>query len=271
MARIKEWEELTICDNFLFQKVMQNKWLCKHLIQKLLKIKIKNIIYPVAEKSIAIGATSKAIRLDLYVETDDGTIIDIEIQTTDGADSWLPKRTRYYQAMIDLDVLGKGKDYIELKKSYVIFICTFDPFDSGEKVYTFSNRCRERDDLELGDETTKLFLNAKGTKGKVDKDIESFLAYVDGNTAEGKFTQDIAAEVERVKQHNETRVEYMTLMMELKQQRREGYAEGEASGKDSERLNSIRNLMESLHWTAQQAMDALKIPAAEQSKYAAQL
>ncbi|WP_029545083.1 Rpn family recombination-promoting nuclease/putative transposase [Selenomonas sp. AB3002] len=267
MARIKEWEELTICDNFLFQKVMQNKRLCKRLIQKLLKIKIKNIIYPVAEKSIAIGATSKSIRLDLYVETDDGTIIDIEIQTTDGADGWLPKRTRYYQAMIDLDVLGKGKDYIELKKSYVIFICTFDPFDSGEKVYTFSNRCHERDYLELGDETTKLFLNAKGTKGKADKDIESFLAYVDGNAAEGKFTQDIAAEVERVKQHNETKVEYMTLMMELKQQRREGYAEGQ----DSERLNSIRNLMESLHWTAQQAMDALKIPASEQSKYAAQL
>ena len=94
---------------------------------------------------------------------------------------------------------------------------------------------------------------------------------VDGKTAEGKFTQDIAAEVERVKQHNETRVEYMTLMMELKQQRREGYAEGEASGKDSERLNSIRNLMESLHLTAQQAMDALKIPANEQPKYASQI
>jgi flagellar biosynthesis/type III secretory pathway protein FliH len=90
-----------------------------------------------------------------------------------------------------------------------------------------------------------------------------------------KFTQDIAAEVERVKQHNETRVEYMTLMMELKQQRREGYAEGEASGitkgQDSERLNSIRNLMESLHLTAQQAMDALKIPAKDQPKYASQI
>lgn len=267
MARIKEWEELTISDNFLFQKVMQNKRLCKRLIQKLLQIKVKNIIYPIAEKSIAIGATNKAVRLDLYVETDTGTIIDIEIQTTDGADGWLPKRTRYYQAMIDLDVLGKGMDYIELKKSYVIFICTFDPFNLGEKIYTFSNICHEQQKLELGDETTKIFLNAKGTTGKVDKDIESFLAYINGQTAKGKFTQDIAAEVERVKQHNETRVEYMTLMMELKQQRREGYAEGQ----DSERLNSIRNLMESLHLTAQQAMDALKIPVSEQQKYIAQL
>ena len=252
MAKIKEWEELTICDNFLFQKVMQNKRLCKRLIQKLLNIKVKKIIYPVAEKSIAIGATSKSVRLDLYVETDDGIIIDIEIQTSDGVDGWLPKRTRYYQAMIDLDVLGKGKDYIELKKSYVIFICTFDPFEEGRRVYTFSNRCHESDGLELGDETTKLFLNAKGTTGDVDADIASFLDYVDGKTAEGKFTKDVAAEVDRVKQHDETRLEYMTLMMELKQQRREGQEE--------ERRNTAIRMIKAGKLSLEEIAEYLAIP-----------
>ncbi|MBP3691001.1 MAG: hypothetical protein J6I74_06720 [Schwartzia sp.] len=55
----------------------------------------------------------------------------------------------------------------------------------------------------------------------------------------------------------------MTLMMELKQQRREG--------KEEERIESIRSLMETMKWTAKQAMDALKIPVAEQKKYAAQV
>ena len=50
MARIKEWEELTIRDNFLFQKVMQNKRLCMWLITKLLGIKVKDIIYPRGRK-----------------------------------------------------------------------------------------------------------------------------------------------------------------------------------------------------------------------------
>ena len=45
MGRIKGWEELTISDNFLFQKVMQNPRLCKRLIEKLLGIKVKNITY----------------------------------------------------------------------------------------------------------------------------------------------------------------------------------------------------------------------------------
>ena len=268
MGRIKEWEELTICDNFLFQKVMQNQRLCKRLIEKLLGIKVKSISYPAAEKSIDVSATQKSIRLDLYVETDEGVILDIEMQTAEGTEGWLAKRTRYYQSMIDLDVLGKGKDYTDLKQSYVIFICTFDPFpDNGRKLYTFSNRCHEQDGLELGDETTKMFLNARGTIGKVDKDIDSFLAYVDGKAAEGKFTKDVASEVNKVKQHNETKVEYMTLMMELKQQRREGYNEG----KETERLNTIRNLMATLNLTAQQAMDAMKIPISEQKKYATQV
>ncbi|MBQ1914308.1 MAG: hypothetical protein II178_03695 [Selenomonadaceae bacterium] len=34
-------------------------------------------------------------------------------------------------------------------------------------------------------------------------------------------------------------------------------------------VKSIRNLMETVGWTAQQAMDALKIPASEQKRYAA--
>ena len=42
-------------------------------------------------------------------------------------------------------------------------------------------------------------------------------------------------------------------------------------GKDLERINIIHNLMETLHLTAQQAMDAMKIPVAEQAKYAARV
>jgi hypothetical protein len=36
-------------------------------------------------------------------------------------------------------------------------------------------------------------------------------------------------------------------------------------------LSSIQNLMESMSWSAEQAMNALKIPEEERSKYAEQL
>ncbi|MBR2216091.1 MAG: Rpn family recombination-promoting nuclease/putative transposase [Selenomonadaceae bacterium] len=279
MAYIKTWEELTISDNFLFQKVMQNESVCKRFIEKLLRISVKSISYPIAEKVIETSPTQKGIRLDLYVETAEGTVLDIEMQTTEGNRAWLPKRTRYYQATIDVSVLKKGTDYTMLKKTYIIFICTFDPFGYNRKIYTFTNRCREQRNLELGDEAVRIFLNSKGTVGRVDKDIDKFLAYVESGVAEGQFTQDIAAEIKRLKTSKETEVEYMTWTAEMQDQRREGRLEGMREGLIEGRREgmrdgldfAIRNMIETLGFTVKQAMDALKIPIAEQPQYAARL
>ena len=52
---------------------------------------------------------------------------------------------------------------------------------------------------------------------------------------------------------------------------RRGEKRGEKRGAIQATLASIRNLMETMHLTMQQAMDALKIPASEQEKYASQL
>lgn len=61
MGRFKQWEELTIQDNFLFQKVMQNQRICKYLIEKILGIRIEKITFPEGEKSIDNRYDSKSI------------------------------------------------------------------------------------------------------------------------------------------------------------------------------------------------------------------
>ena len=55
------------------------------------------------------------------------------------------------------------------------------------------------------------------------------------------------------------------------QGRIEGRIEGRAEGRTEGKFSSIQNLMETMNWTAQQSMDALKIPKEEQPKYAAML
>ena len=50
-----------------------------------------------------------------------------------------------------------------------------------------------------------------------------------------------------------------------------GVAKGEAMGKENANLTNIRSLMETMNWSSQQAMDALKIPASEQRQYEAKL
>ena len=54
---------------------------------------------------------------------------------------------------------------------------------------------------------------------------------MDGKAAESPFVAHIDEEVEKVKRHDETRREYMTLAMELERQKRRGYADGKAEGK----------------------------------------
>ena len=91
---IKPYDELTIQDNFLFQKVMRNKRICKLTLERLLDIEIKDISYPEEEKAIDVRLDSKSIRLDVYVNDDEGTVFNIEMQTSKDMEE-LVKRTRY--------------------------------------------------------------------------------------------------------------------------------------------------------------------------------
>ncbi len=109
---------------------MRDKEICIALLERLLKLKIKDIQYLEEEKTINIEYAAKSIRLDVYVE-ESTRVFNLEMQTT--AKKELPYRSRYYQGMIDLNSIEKGASYKNLKESYVIFICTFDPFGK-EKV-----------------------------------------------------------------------------------------------------------------------------------------
>lgn len=53
--------------------------------------------------------------------------------------------------------------------------------------------------------------------------------------------------------------------------REEGRLEGKLEGQAEERFLSIKNLMDTMKWTAKQAMDALQIPEAEREQYGAKL
>lgn len=130
---MKKYEELDITDPFIFAKVMSEKELCKPLLENILNIKIRDIVYVDYEETIQMTAKSKGIRLDIYVEDDDNTVFNLEMQTTTYKE--LPKRSRYYQGIIDLNMIEKGESYDILKESYVIFICTFD-FLKKEEVFT---------------------------------------------------------------------------------------------------------------------------------------
>lgn len=224
----KDYRDLKFTDDFMFCKILYtNPELCKQLLELILGKQIREIRFPVVQKSIDITSDGKGIRLDVYLEGD-SKVYDIEMQTTLNIN--LPKRTRYYQGMIDLNLIEKGADYSELKEAFIIFICLDDPFDRNKCVYTFENRCKEVPDLSLKDESTKIFLNASGNKENLPEELKHFLEFLSGKEPKGKLATEIARQVDRAVKHEEWRADYMTLLQRDREKFAEGRAEGRAEG-----------------------------------------
>ena len=244
---IKAWEELEIKDDFMFAKVMRDKKLCKKLLERLLQTKIRDIVYLEEQKSINIEKDAKSIRLDVYIE-DGNRVFDLEMQTTDKRN--LPKRSRYYQGMIDLNTIEKGENYKKLKESYVIFICTFDPFHQEKAQYTFENFCIEDKELKLNDGAKKIFFNAKDYINAEDEEIREFLKYVNGEKSDSPFVKEIEDRVAQIKASEEWRLEYMTLLMREQEIWEEAEEKGRKMGREEGREEGIRgtvNLLKELN------------------------
>ncbi len=214
----KTIQQLNLEDDFLFAKVMSDKEVCRKVLEKILGVSIREVSVPATQKTINMLYDGKGIRLDVYLNDDEGTVYNVEMERGKHKKAILPKRSRYYQGNIDLDIISAGEDYRKLKKSFVIFICTFDPFGDRRHLYTFENRCVENPSLTLGDETTKIFLNTKGNMYDVDLEMQEFLSYVENTTddfasrARSPLIKEIHKKVIEVKESKEMEVEYMTLL-----------------------------------------------------------
>ena len=232
----KPFEELTFSDDFMFGKVMQDPEICAGVIERLLHIKVDHLEYPELQKVISPYYTSRGIRLDVYVKDSD-RVFDIEMQAT--PQDALEKRMRYYQSMLDIDDLIRGSSYDELKESYVIFICKSSPFkedtpDRNHPVYKFETMCRDYPDLIFNDSAYKLIYNASAYETEKDPELRAFLNFVCKNNADDNFIRKITSLIEKIKQNEINKTEYMSMNIheydKFRAGKKEGIAEGMAEG-----------------------------------------
>lgn len=225
--KYKTYKELSFTDDFLFCNIMQNNPdICKELVELLLDRKVGKVAYSETQKSIDLALEQKGVRLDVYFEDDLSTAYNIEMQTSNTGN--LPKRSRYYQGTVDLNMISSGAGYDELKTSYIIFINTFDLFGKGFPKYTFENICQESSDLHLDDGAVKVFINAKSTIPGMSPELQGFLRYLCGENPDTPLTDRIQNEV--VKSRNNVRWERIYMLLEEKY--KAFFAEGRAEGRE---------------------------------------
>ena len=243
--KIKEFDELTITDDFMFGAVMSDPARCKPLLEYILGIKIARIEYAEKQKTIDLSYDAKGVRLDLNVIDDKGIIYNVEIQNT--KIEFLPKRIRYYHDVLDLNLLKKSKDYSQLNKCYVIFICTFDFFGKERYMYTFKKQCQEDSTVFLNDDEVSIILNTNGKYGDINDELKDTLHYMAGQKPTGKFAKELDAAVQEIKRSDDWRVDYMTYAMNIREHELAAHRYAKKLGNLEKSVSAIRVLRNNLN------------------------
>ena len=159
--RWKPLKEMNLTDDFLFDVATAELENCKTIIELSTGLRLKSLKWKEGQKVIHNIPGKRGIRMDFVAESEDGRVFDVEMQNR--KEENIPKRTRFYQALMDAPMLKSGeKGFDKLKPLFIIVICDYDPYGMKKYCYTFESRCKEQPDLLLGDEVTKLFLSTKG-------------------------------------------------------------------------------------------------------------
>ena len=224
----KSFDDLTIADDFMFCKVMQDEGICKQFLEMILAGQIGKIACLSPQNSVAAGIEAKSVRLDLLVKDESGKSYDIEMQVSNEHN--IPKRMRYYQAAIDIAFLDKGEHYKALNDSYIIFVCLFDAIGKNKPLYTFKNICIEDRQTPLRDGTKKLIINAQAFNKAEDKELKGFLEYVKTGTVNTEYTGRIETMIQTVKNNEQARQEYRFMSGFEMDAREEGIQQGKSLG-----------------------------------------
>ena len=225
-------KELNLTDRFLFDEVIEDPQTHQDILSIIFGREIPLLTKNETEKEMRVSPQIRSVRMDVFSMDEERTVYNTEMQ--DKRKSDLAKRSRYYQAVLDTNLLEPGiPNYNLLNTTYIILITTFDLFGYGKYQYTFEARCREEPGCVLEDQAVRIFLNTKGKNdSEVSEELVSFLHYIENTTdvmAENSGSERIKRihnRVRKVKVSEEVGVKYMQAWEEKYYEREEGREEG---------------------------------------------
>lgn len=200
--------------DYAFGKIMEDKETCKRFIEQTLDIKIRDLVYLEKQKTLDPAIDVKGIRLDVYVEDDQNTVYNIEMQSANRGS--LPKRSRYYQSVMDVESLNRGSVYQELQK-------------------------------RLEDGTTKIFLNTKGKIYNVSKELQDALRYLEKPIIKEdslQLSKMIEAQFRKAMSDQKWRQDVKAMEIRYQELLQEGRIEGRTEGRNDREMEIVLGMIE---------------------------
>ena len=147
----------------------------------------------------------------------------------------------------------------------LVHISKFDMYKSGKALYHVDRIIRENGTM-VDNGFSELYVNAEVQD---DSDVAKLMEIFTRHDADDDEMFPITSKRKRLFKTTEEGVNEMCEVIEkyIAEGRREGIRKGRSEGRREGKAEAIRNLMESMSMTAEQAMKALKIPAGEFGKY----
>ena len=219
----------------IFKVVMQDESIAREIIGVILGKKVAEIRNYSTQKDKKFQKLARGVRFDLYFE-DDNTAYEVEMQNSPCID--MGRRCRFYQGMIDVDLLQEGDGFDQLKDSYIIFLCAYDPFKQGKPVYTFETVCTNepvgatiKDALKLETGAKIVICNACAYD-KTDAELRDFLQYLSTQKVanDNSFITKIDEAVQLANSNEEVRSEAMISDYKIRDAAAAARAEGLQTG-----------------------------------------
>ncbi|EEU20477.1 Rpn family recombination-promoting nuclease/putative transposase [Lactobacillus mulieris] len=227
----------------IFGSIMQNKRFCKAIIQAALPdVNVVSVESIDAQKELGTKSDkiSKSVRLDIAVKDKAGNLYDVEMQVNNNHD--IGPRMRYYQSSMDRDTLDRGEPYTSLSRTYLIFLCAFDPFGKGKLRYSFHLYDDENKSIQLKNNAENIIINSKGS-GSEDVDLLNLQKLMNDDKIESKgIFKEIQNKIQEYNDDPKRRNLMRTAELRMKEETAVAEKRGIERGREKGDKNTVKAL-----------------------------
>ena len=237
--KMKPLEEMNVIDNFLFTAIMSDDEdgleACRIILSCVLKREVRNIRFTAQRVVPGVSEKTHGIRIDAYVSEEssetgeDINVFDVEPDNKISEKKGLPRRSRYYGDLIDVQLLSTGTDYAKLPELVTIFILSYDPFGENAMYYEAGTVLKTHPNVTYNDGIRRIFLYADGElpegNSEDDQHIKALLRYINDSTdanATDDNTKKLNGIVKSTKSKKDIGIAYMKSWEREKELKAEG-------------------------------------------------
>ena len=212
---------------------LKDKGACEHVLRTLTGVSDLNVKEVRTQERMVKLASHDAI-LDVFAEDSKGQFYNIEIQRSSSVDH--AKRTRFYGAMIDSEMLAKGKTYAELPDVYIIYISEKDIWKAGHTSYAVK-KYFENTNMRYDDGKYVIYVNAEVDDGT---ETAKLMQYFKTANPEDQSQGALSERVRYLKDAEGGHEEMCEITDEI-------FREGQAAGKVEGKIEQAQETVVAMH------------------------